>query len=429
LEEQTLPMAIESEESVLGSILVDPESIDAIDLRPSDFFAEEHQLIFQSMIKLRDASNQITVAQDLADRGKLQDIGGVAYLSHLVSITPTSLHIAYYAEAVKRCSFNRKLISSARQIESIGHQNKIEIEAIDDLNQIVKQLATSVSDNSVLSPDKISMDAFNYLTNKEAQKALRTGIQPFDDTKGGYLMGEYVMLAGRTGKGKTTLALQQACNIAEANQVLFFSMEMFQQQITNKNIARITGIPEKAISLKGCYTELAENGKYVKHYGFTDSEWKSILSAIDKLSKLNLYVAEGNRSLDSIRMLVEKQLNTTGCDIVFIDYLGLIREKQGRDGHDRYNFLSEELSRMPKEYRIPFVVLHQLNREVEYRSGEAHAPKITDVREGGEESVDLLLVLSRCVDDEDKTELYDLKDRLRGEPCIITIGWDGVRYY
>jgi replicative DNA helicase len=424
----SVPTAIDAEQAVLGSILIDPEAIDAIDLRPSDFFAEENQLIFEAMIILRDASNQITVAQNLMDRGKLDDIGGVSYLSHLVSIVPTSLHAVYYAGVVKRCAFNRRLISLAEQVDIIGRKNDEELKAVDGLNQLVKKLVGSVSDNSVLTPDKITEGAFNYLTNSEAQKSLATGIRGFDETKGGYLMGEYVMIAGRTGKGKTTLALQQACNIAEKNQVLFFSMEMFQQQITNKNIARITGIPEKAISLKGCYTEFTDDGKPIRHNGFTDSEWKSILSAIDKLSKLNLYIAEGNRSLDSIRMLVEKQLNSTGCDIVFIDYLGLIREKQGRDGHDRYNFLSEELSRMPKEYRIPFVVLHQLNREVEYRTGESRCPKITDLREGGEESVDLLLVLSQCIDEPEKAELYDLKDRLRGEPCIITIDWDGIKY-
>jgi hypothetical protein len=65
---------------------------------------------------------------------------------------------------------------------------------------------------------------------------------------------------------------------------------------------------------------------------------------------------------------------------------------------------------------------------VEYRTGESRCPKITDLREGGEESVDLLLVLSQCIETPEKAELYDLKDRLRGEPCIITIDWDGIRY-
>ena len=428
MKEQLPPMDIDSEEAVLGSVLIDPESIGLIDLVPADFFSEQNQIVFEAMYRLGDASNQITVAHEINNMGKLDEIGGVAYLSHLVANCPTSIHIVHYANIVKKCSFNRRLISTGGNFEFLGYQNKDEKESIDIVNGMIKSLITSVSDNSVLTPSRVANDAVNYLTNAEEQKVIATGIRGFDETKGGYLMGEYIMLAGRTGKGKTTLALQQACNIAKTKQVLFFSMEMFQQQVTNKNIARITGLSEKAISLKGVYTEYLADGRFIRHNGFTDPEWKKIMGAIDDLSRLNLYIAEGNRSLSSIRMLVEKQINSTGCDIVFVDYLGLISERQGKDGHDRYNFLSEELSRMPKEYRIPFVVLHQLNREVEYRGGDSRSPKITDLREGGEESVDLLLVLSQSIDNPNKAELYDLKDRLRGEPCIITIDWLNGKY-
>jgi replicative DNA helicase len=113
--------------------------------------------------------------------------------------------------------------------------------------------------------------------------------------------------------------------------------------------------------------------------------------------------------------------------MVFIDYLGLIRERQGKDGHDRYNFLSEELSRMPKEYRIPWVVLHQMNRESEYRTGDNRDPKITDLREGGEESVDLLMMLARS-ENPNLSEIHVLKDRLRGDPCIVPVNWNNGRY-
>jgi replicative DNA helicase len=194
-------------------------------------------------------------------------------------------------------------------------------------------------------------------------------------------------------------------------------------------VSRITGIQERAISLKGHYSELNEStNKIITHKGFSEREEKEILSALNQLAKLQLYIVEGNRSLDSIRRVVEKQIITTGCEMVFIDYLGLIREKQGKDGHDRMNYLSEELSRMPKEYRIPFKVLHQLNRDIERREGLERAPKIIDMREGGEESVDLLQMLCHCADNKYQSQLYIHKDRLRGETGVITVNWHSGSY-
>jgi replicative DNA helicase len=427
MKEALPPYDDDAETSVLGSLLIDGEAIGTVDIEVSDFFSEQNQHVFAAMLATKGQVDQITVAHELQRMGKLDDAGGAAYLFHLTANTPTSLHLNYYADIVKKCSFNRRLISAAGQIETLGYRNLLVPDAVDELTKVSKRLISSTQDESVLTPDKVAVNAFEFYTNANKQQSISTGLQPFDEVKSGYLVGEYVMLAGRTGKGKTTLALQQACHIAETKQVLFFSMEMFQQQVTNKNIARITGLPEMAIALKGVYTEKTDSGQFIRHNGFTDPQWKSILAAIDRLSKLNLFIAEGNRSLDSIRRLVEKQLNSTGCDMVFIDYLGLIRERQGKDGHDRYNFLSEELSRMPKEYRIPWVVLHQMNRESEYRTGDNRDPKITDLREGGEESVDLLMMLARS-ENPNLSEIHVLKDRLRGDPCIVPVNWNNGRY-
>jgi replicative DNA helicase len=422
-----IPFDEDAETALLGALLLDGDIIGSVDLQVSDFFGAENQVIFGAMCNLKEGINEITVAHELNRIGKLNEIGGASVLVGLVARCPTSIGFEHYASIIKKCSFNRRVISAGGQLESLGMKNDDALNTVDGLNKIVKGLVTSVQDDSVLTPDNISRDALEFLTSSEKHKAVQTGIVPFDEVKSGYFVGEYVMLAGRTGKGKTTLALQQACHIAETKQVLFFSMEMFQQQVTNKNIARITGLPEMAIALKGVYTEKTDSGQFIRHNGFTDPQWKSILAAIDKLSKLNLFIAEGNRSLDSIRRLVEKQLNSTGCDMVFIDYLGLIRERQGKDGHDRYNFLSEELSRMPKEYRIPWVVLHQMNRESEYRTGDNRDPKITDLREGGEESVDLLMMLARS-ENPNLSEIHVLKDRLRGDPCIVPVNWNNGRF-
>jgi replicative DNA helicase len=422
-----IPHSEDAESALIGALLIDGEIMGSIDLQVSDFFGDTYQIIYEAMKNLKGGINEITIAHELVRMGKLNEIGGASTLVGLVAQCPTSVGFEHYAAIIKKCAISRRTISAGEQISNVGYKDDVTENTIDETTAIFKRLVSGVKDESVLTPDKVAVNAFEFYTNANKQQSIPTGLRPFDEVKSGYLVGEYVMLAGRTGKGKTTLALQQACHIAETKQVLFFSMEMFQQQVTNKNIARITGLPEMAIALKGVYTEKTDSGQFIRHNGFTDPQWKSILAAIDKLSKLNLFIAEGNRSLDSIRRLVEKQLNSTGCDMVFIDYLGLIRERQGKDGHDRYNFLSEELSRMPKEYRIPMCVLHQQNRDAEYRTGENRDPKITDLREGGEESVDLLMMLARS-ENPNLSEIHVLKDRLRGDPCIVPVNWSNGKY-
>jgi replicative DNA helicase len=422
-----IPHSESAEDALLGALLVDGDIIGSIDIQPSDFFGSTNQIIFEAMNNLKGRIGTITVQHELQRTGKLDEVGGESKLIDLFSRCPTSVGFGDYANIIKKCAFNRRTVSVGEQISNIGYKDGAVSDTINDSTGIFKQLVSGAKDDSVISATQAATDGLEFYTNYNIRKPILTGVRPFDDAKSGYIEGEYVMLAGRTGKGKTTLALQQACHIAETKKVLFFSMEMFEDQITNKNVARITGFPEMVVSMRGHYMERVGEGKYIPHKGFTDAQWKSIFSALDKISKLNFVIAEGNRSLDSIRRIVEKQLNSTGCDIVFIDYLGLIREKQGKDGHDRYNFLSEELSRMPKEYRIPFCVLHQMNREAEYRTGESRNPKITDLREGGEESVDLLVMLARC-ENPNQSELHILKDRLRGDPCIIPVNWYEGRY-
>lgn len=426
---QQIPHDALAEQSVIGSLLIDGEAIGLIDLEVADFFDERNQIIYQAMLNTYGQIDEVTVAHQLKRMGKIEEIGGLSYLPGVISQTPTSIHLKYYSDIVKKCAFSRRLISTSEQIAAIGYNNAVPEDSIDKLSGIMRKVVGSVNDDSILKPDDVTQDALVYYTDNTVQPAIESGIPSFDRLKGGYLMGEYVMLAARTGVGKTTYALQEACHIAKTRPVLFFSMEMFQRQVMNKIVSRITGITENAMSLKGYYSELdASTGKIVVHKGFAEKEQKSILDALDQFSKLQLYIVEGNRSLDSIRRVVERQLNLTGCEMVFIDYLGLIREKQGKDGHDRMNYLSEELSRMPKEYRIPFKVLHQLNRDIERRDGLERAPKIIDMREGGEESVDLLQMLCHCTDNPYQSQLFIHKDRLRGETGVITVNWHSGSY-
>jgi len=134
-QEKLPPHDIEAEEAVIGSLLIDPEAIlkVATFLKPEDFFDEISRIIYQACFSLYQRSdeviNQITVAHELMRQNKLEEIGGAAYLSHLISIVPTSLHVEYYAQIVSNMAIMRRLISAAGQIAAIGYEAGPDVEA------------------------------------------------------------------------------------------------------------------------------------------------------------------------------------------------------------------------------------------------------------------------------------------------------------
>jgi replicative DNA helicase len=335
----------------------------------------------------------------------------VSYLSALISMVPTSIHAVHYADIVKNCAMNRRLLSVAGQVESIGYQNMPHKEAIDRVQKLVRLVSLQAKDDDVLNPVDMVNDAIDrYSLARTAKKYLKTGIASVDFRIGGLLPAEYVVIAARTSVGKTTFALQIARHIAIEKYALFISLEMSKEQITNKNVAALTGIPEGIIS-RGAYSE---------------DQLGQINKSLGEISDLHLYVAEGNRTTTDIRRLIENQMNQTGLDIVFIDYLQKVRDKSAEDQYNRVGNISFEIALMTKDYNIPIVALAQLNRDAEYRTD--HRPKLSDLRDSGriEEDADMVGFLYResyykkdadC--DVTQGEFHKYKDRLRGETGII----------
>jgi len=150
LETTLPPHDLDAEEAVLGSLLIDPEAIDCVVkwLLPQDFYREKNRWTFECCLEAQrwgQPTNQIIVASELARRHQLEASGGAAYISHLVSSTPTSVHVEHYAQIVYRLSFMRKLISAANQISAIGYESPPDVgEAIDRVDDILSRLRNGV---------------------------------------------------------------------------------------------------------------------------------------------------------------------------------------------------------------------------------------------------------------------------------------------
>jgi len=203
MKEALPPYDLDAEEAVIGSLLIDSESISDIDtiVGAEDFFSEQNQLVYSACRGLyqRDESiNQITVAQELVRLGKLDETGGAAYLSHLVSMGPTSLHVRHYAQIVYRLSTMRRLISAAGQIESIGYKADPDVDlSLNRAEDIIFKLRTKQGRGEFVP----IQDALNRYFEEAAEKtvsardiqSIKTGFKAIDEATGGLQRSELVI--------------------------------------------------------------------------------------------------------------------------------------------------------------------------------------------------------------------------------------------
>jgi len=421
-EVKQVPQDLEAEESLLGSILLDDSQLSRINLQPQDFFDESHQVIYQAMLNLykcSDGIDQITVSHELHNAGKLDLIGGVGYLSHLISTVPTSFHAPYYAKVVKQTSLNRGLIAAAGQIAVIGYENKEPEQNLSSSQAILSNLSKTIPTMQIWTPKDIASEANErYCKLRDTIPGMATGIKEFDRQTGGLSSGDYVILASRPGVGKSTLALQVATEIAHAHNVLFASLEMLPTAIMDNLVAHLIERPSRV----------------VRRGNYSDELFDKITLAEGELAQSNLYLCRGPATTKSLRQLMERMKLSFGLDIVFVDYLQLIRDRYGNNANERVGFISGELASISKEFDIPLVVLSQLSRAPEARA-DKH-PLLSDLRDSGsiEQDADLILFLTResyykrkmekhCAE----TEFIIAKDRMRGLTGTLSLYWDAYK--
>ena len=284
--ERLLPHNIEAEEALIGSLLIDGECIARIApmLRTGDFYRERNQLCYDAAMALSNrnqAIDQTTLASELARTEKLEIAGGMAYLSHLVSITPTSVHAEDYAEIVSRTAAMRKLIAAGSRIAELGYSDT------DDLDATLRQAedALYAVRNTTQQRDFQSFrEIFDRYLQEQAMAAdlltmadapLMTGFSDLDELLGGVQRSDLVILAARPSVGKSTLALNMAMNNAKAGRTCaIFSLEMTADQLAMRALAAETGIDSHRIRL-GLYTQ---------------SQEELMINAIGELSDLPIYI-------------------------------------------------------------------------------------------------------------------------------------------
>ena len=394
--EQLLPHDVEAEEAVIGSLLIDGDSFLRVSstLKPEDFYRERNRLCFNACVSLfrrSEAIDQVTLARELERTHCLEAVGGMAYLSHLVSITPTSAHAEHYAYLVFRTSTMRNLIDAASRISAMGYEDTDDLEgtmrrAEDTLFQVrtgqvqrgfvpLREVYDQFLEDraSIAEPDSIG------------GAPVLTGFNDLDELLGGMQRSDMLILGARPGLGKSALAINVCINAARNGATSgIFSLEMSREQLALRILASEAGIDAHRLRL-GLYTEAEE---------------QRIIDSIGNLSDLPVYIDDTPfQGMVEMRSKARRLSLEHGLDLLVVDYLQLIQgQSHGRGGENRVQEISEisrSIKGMARDLNIPIVTCSQLSRLVEGRPG--HRPLLSDLRDSGsiEQDADIVMFIYR----------------------------------
>ncbi len=394
------PHSIEAEQSLLGGLLIDNEAFDKIaDLvSPSDFYRQDHRLIFQHIIKLVEQNSPadiVTVAESLEKNAELVTAGGISYLGSLAQNTPTSANIRRYAEIVRERSIMRSLVEvgsdiagsafapqgrdaqqlldeAEAKIFKIAEKEKHDQSGFKDIKELLPQVAQRIDDLFAAGANEVT--------------GVPTGFSDLDAMTSGLQPGDLVIIAGRPSMGKTSLALNMAENVAldTGLPVAVFSMEMASTQLTMRLLGSVGRLDQHKM----------RTGR------LADEDWERLANALGKLNEAPIHIDDG-ASLNSFDIRARARRLSKQCGslgLIVIDYLQLMAPPGGRQSENRATEISEmsrSLKALAKELNVPVVALSQLNRSVESRPDKR--PVMSDLRESGaiEQDADLILFIYR----------------------------------
>jgi replicative DNA helicase len=389
------PHSLEAEQSVLGAILIDRETIIEIAefLQPEDFYRQAHGSIYKAMLELferREPVDVVTVAESLERSENLEQIGGRAYLSQLSNQTPTAVHAVQYARIVERKAVLRNLIGAAGKIAGIGYEDPAEIqEAIDRAESELFQVSNRRITAGFSQLRELLHSAYDRLDYLHAHRGELSGISSgfldLDQLTTGFQKSDLIVVAARPSVGKTSFALNIAEHAAvrEKKTVGVFSLEMSKEQLVLRLLSSVANIDSKRLR-SGFLEEL---------------DFARIAPAMNDLSEASLYFDDTpNITSMELRTKARRLQAESGLDLVIVDYLQLMQATTSTRDANRVQEVSEisrGLKALARELSVPVIALSQLSRQPEMR--ESREPRLSDLRESGaiEQDADLVVFLWR----------------------------------
>ncbi len=403
------PQNIEAEQSVLGSLLIDPDAVIKIStfLQPEDFYRETHQMIYAAILGLHERrlpADYVTLVDDLTRLNQLEVIGGASYLISLINSVPTSIHVEHYAHIVERSAVMRRLISAAGEIASLAYRDQGEIdEVIDQAEQILFEVSHRRVSKSLVPIKEVVRQYYERIEflveHQDETMGVPTGLVDLDRLMGGLQPSDLIIIASRPGVGKSSLALTMAANAAlKADSVVaIFTMEMPAEQLVQRMISSRTGIDAQNLRLGH----------------IADTQWDQITQASSVLSEAAIFIDDTPSPTPmEIRTKARRLAAEFDLDLIIIDYLQLMQagSRQSENRVQEISYISRALKGLARELNVPVVALSQLSRAVESR--QDRRPILSDLRESGsiEQDADIVMFIYREAMYNEESERANIAD-------------------
>ena len=403
IEERVPPQNIEAEQAVLGAMLIDKEAIAKATevLSADDFYREAHRVIFSAMLELynkNEAVDMVTVTEILKRDNKLEDIGGIAYITGLANVVLTAANVKYHAEIVAEKSVLRQLVRVSTEIAAMGYEANEDVGTLlDTAESRILEISNRKKKNDFTAINDILMDSVqsieSLLQNKGGLTGLPAGFADLDKLTSGLHPSDFIILAARPSMGKTALALNIVQNVAlrahkviggEPRSVAFFSLEMSKEQLVNRMLCAEAGIDSQRLRVGEMH----------------DEDWTHLWDACDTMSRAKIYIDDtaGITAMD-MRSRARRLKAEHGLDLIVVDYLQLMQGSGKRnnsgDRQQEVSEISRSLKALARELDVPVLALSQLSRSVESR--QVKRPMLSDLRESGslEQDADIVAFLYR----------------------------------
>ncbi len=430
--DRTLPHSIEAEQIVLGSVLLDPESIGGIaqTLQVEQFYAERHQKIYETMLDMYDNGDPIEgvlLLTKLREKEEFTSEEDSQYLLLLAENASSVKNPEYYTKIIAESAKLRQVIEACNKISELAFANQDVATVLGVAEQKFYDISNGKQNVNLHRLGDIAKGEINRLTEMEKDDTgkfspIKVGISDFDNFLGGLNNSDLFILAARPGVGKTSFALNIAYNIALSSQynprkaVVFFSLEMSKEQLARRIISTACKIESEKLRL----------GKLDAH------DWEELLQVWrSNLRHAEFYIDEtGNINPLEMKAKLRKVQN---LGLVVIDYLQLMSFATGskNDGNrvQELSNITRSLKLMAKELNVPVILLSQLSRGIEKRDDPT--PQLSDLRDSGsiEQDADIIVFLSRDYYEKDAAKknictVHVSKNR-HGSVGKLTLNWDG----
>jgi replicative DNA helicase len=381
---RALPHNLDAEIATLGSMMIDGAAIERVSefLAPDDFYREAHHVIYDALIALsgrNEPVDLVTLSEELQRRGKLEEVGGIAYLTTLMDSVPSAANVDYYAQIVEEYAIRRRLIEAAQEIIHMAAVTGDEEEPLsigeiaDRAESAVYRVAQRRIGRGFESIRPLLGEAFDrfeaFYHERKLVTGLSTGFRELDYVTAGLQKSDLVIIAARPSMGKTSLCLNIGEHVAlrEGRTVAIFSLEMSKEQLVQRMIC----------------SQAEVNAHRLRLGMLPDTAWQRLARAVQELWNARIFIDDTpDISVLEMRAKCRRLRAEHGLDLVIVDYLQLMRShRRAENRTQEISDIARALKGLARELAVPIIALSQLSRAVEHR--ENKRPMLSDLRESG----------------------------------------------